>query len=295
MGSCCSNVIGDISQNEFIRLMEQEAVHEDCQIMLAIDATGSNDRTRFGGSVNYHDISTPAKNVYESVINVAVTLMKQDRDAKVPLFFFGSTQANQDCTHPGVLYIGDYDVKNGDPTELLAAYRQGIARQTLDGPTDFRPILNVAAEQVVKTKNYTLLVIISDGGVNADIDGHLRLLRQISSLPLAVTCIGIGDGDFRTMQNFDDALGRRIDNFQFTRMLDVCSLERLDQMQRYFFYRTFMEVPTHHKLCRTVLGYQPKAEIVPVYRQPSMVAFSITAPGGPSALSFQEPGEEGTA
>lgn len=292
MGSCCSNVIRDISQEEFLRLMEQEAVHEDCQIVLAIDATGSNDRTRFGGAVNYHDISTPAKNVYESVINVAVTLMKQDRDAKVPLFFFGSTQANQDSTHPGVLYAGEYDVKNGDPTHLLQAYRENIARQTLDGPTDFRPILNVIADQVAKTKNYTLLVIISDGGVNADLSDHLRVLRQISNLPMAVTCIGIGDGDFTTMQKFDDASGRRIDNFQFTRMLDVCSLERLDRMQSYFFYRSFMEVPTHHKLCRTILGYQPKPEIVPVNRQPSVLMSYRPAP--PPLYEVNQPGEEGT-
>lgn len=286
MGSCVSNIIGDISYEEFIRLMDEESVHEDCQIILAIDATASNDRTRYGGRVNYHDTTSYSKNVYETVIQVAVNLMKQDRDATVPLFFFGSKEANRDPTHPGVLYVGEYDIKNGDTTELLGAYRNGIQMQTLDGPTDFRPILSIAAEQVAKTKNYTLLVIISDGGVNADIDGNLNMLRQISNLPLAVTCIGIGDGDFSTMREFDDATGRKIDNFQFTRMLDICALERLEEIQKYFFYRTFMEVPTHHKRCREILNYQPKAEIVQIYRQPSLMMYKPAPP--PSYLPAKE-------
>jgi hypothetical protein len=283
MGNCFQSVgsiFHDVTQDHFFHMMETGCVSEDCQLVLAIDATGSNDRTRFGGAVNYHDISSPKKNIYESVIDIAATLFKQDRDGTIPLFFFGSTEANNDINYPGVLFAGEYQVKGGDPSALLAGYRQNIACQTLDGPTDFRQIFSVVANEVRKTKQYTVLIIISDGGVNVDIEGHLRSLRQISDLPLAITCIGIGNGDFTTMQKFDDAEGRVLDNFQFTNMADVCSVENLYKMREYFFYHAFMEVPIHHKLCREKLHYEPTAQIVHVRRNRSVYLPAIVEQPG---------------
>jgi len=248
-----SNVFSDISEQEFFSELNRLNIKEDCQIVLAIDATGSNDHSPYGP--NYHEISAGKRNPYEQVIQTSVSLLKQDRDSTVPLYFFGSTQANRNLETPGVLYAGDYP---NEDTSLLQAYRDSIKQQILDGPTDFRAIIRLVANNVRKTGNYTVLIIITDGAINSEVEQHIKLLQEISNLPLAITCIGIGQGDFKDMNRFDNIPGRVIDNFQFTEMESVCKLEEMDAKSRYFFYRSFMEVPRHYKKCLEVLKYQPK-------------------------------------
>jgi hypothetical protein len=236
--------------------------------MIAIDATGSNDRTRFGGSVNYHALSEykHKRNPYEMVMGLSVTLLKQDRDCRIPLYFFGSRQANACRETPGVLFYGECKIENGDPKPLIDMYRDGIEQQTLDGPTDFRPMIDIAIADVERSKQYTMLFIISDGGVNRDIQGHCDKLINAANYPLSITCVGIGDGNFDTMQEFDDLKGRRVDNFQFTRMLDVCAMEQMEAMKKEFFYRTFMEAPIQYRQFKKVLGYEPPARKTQVRR-----------------------------
>lgn len=243
------SVFEDLTEKEFYNQLEKEAIHEDCELIFAIDATASNDTTRFGGLVNYHDVSTQKKNVYELVIEISTKLFKQT-DSMIPLYFFGSEEAFQNKNK--VFFAGNYK-----PEVLQQAYRKSISTQKLSGPTFFTDIIEVVAEQVKHSTKYTVLVIVSDGSISGHIKDHINVLKKVSSLPLAITCIGIGDSDFSTMELFDDVSGRVIDNFQFTELNKVCKLENLEMLKNYFFYRCFMEIPRHYRQCKSLLNYEP--------------------------------------
>jgi len=257
MGVCQSvvneDVFKDLTEKEFYLQLQKNAIHEDCQLIFAIDATSSNDTTRYGGLQNYHDVSTIKKNVYENVIDISTRLFKQT-DSLIPLYFFGSEEAFKSKNN--VLFAGNFEHK-----DLLGAYRKSISSQTLSGPTYFIDIIELIAEQVKYSKKYTVLIIISDGAVNGKFKEHIELLKKVSNLPLAITCIGVGNADFSTMNMFDDVRGRTIDNFQFTELNKVCKLENLEMMKNYFFYQCFMEIPQHYQKCKLLLNYEPTRKI----------------------------------
>jgi hypothetical protein len=83
---------------------------------------------------------------------------EKDMDCVVPLFFFGSVEANQ---HGGCVLIEDCKGKAG----LEQAYRTNIRNHQLSGPTTFVPLIHEAIRRVKQTKKYHLLLIITDGAV----------------------------------------------------------------------------------------------------------------------------------
>ena len=99
----------------------------------------------------------------------------------------------------------------------------------------------------------------------------MKLLKNVSNKPLAISCIGIGNGDFSDMELFDDCSGRIIDNFQFTNMNDVCSIENLNERERELWYHMFMEIPSHYRQCKKLLNYQPKKDVVNIFRQNELI------------------------
>lgn len=88
----------------------------------------------------------------------------------------------------------------------------------MSGPTSFGPIITQAIRTVIESDmQYHVLVIIADGQVSANCEKETaQAIQAASSFPLSIILVGVGDGPWDTMHNFDNKLpSRRFDNFQF--------------------------------------------------------------------------------
>jgi hypothetical protein len=256
-----SEVIRDISQEEFFRQYNASGIREDAQIEIYIDGTASNDHTDVGG-VNYHNSSPLRMGVYAKVIRAAVTMLKQDKDARIPMWCFGSQEAWASQDTPGIRCWGEVKF-DGNPQPLVDLYHEGISQETLDGPTSFIPIIRQAIVDYQQHKKYQIIFIITDGCVHRR-DDHKKALIEASNYPISFVVVGIGPGPFGKMEEFDDMKGRRVDNFQFAAFSDICSEEQLDLVKKRFFYQVFMECPKQFMKFQDVLGYEPSVQQMPV-------------------------------
>jgi len=241
---------------ELMEALKKCGVLEDLEITIGIDATGSNQVTgekSFGG-LSLHEtdekLTGGRENPYVQVMKVATKFLARDLNGSVPLYFFGSEQANKvgGC-------VGIKDCKG--QADLIATYRSTIKEQTLSGPTSFIPLIRETMRRCRETKKFHLVLIITDGAVHDEKD-HYAVLNEASHLPMAVVCAGVGDGPWDAMERFDDNIpaGRVFDNFQFVRYANVVKKEEQTKMEEEFFFHAFMEVPAVYESCKSKLGYK---------------------------------------
>jgi hypothetical protein len=73
------------------------------------------------------------------------------------------------------------------------------------GPTLFAPILTVILEymkQNLHNKIYHILLLLTDGEIH-DIRETIDLIVECSFYPLSIIIVGVGDGDFVSMNFLD--------------------------------------------------------------------------------------------
>jgi E3 ubiquitin-protein ligase RGLG len=105
--------------------------------------------------------------------------------------------------------------------QVLQAYGRTAAQVTLMGPTTFAPLIRKAIDIVRETKTFHVLLIIADGQVDNKQD-TIDAIVDASQHPLSIVMIGVGDGPWEMMQEFDDELPeRQFDNFQFVCLTDI--------------------------------------------------------------------------
>ncbi|KAF3329763.1 E3 ubiquitin-protein ligase RGLG2-like isoform X1 [Carex littledalei] len=205
---------------------------ESSNLIVGIDFTKSNEWT---GKNSFQRRCLHAlggtSNPYEQAISIiGRSLAKFDDDNLIPCFGFGDAS-----THDQEVFSFYADHRPCDGfEEALQRYRDLVPNLRLAGPTSFAPIIETAIGIVDNSGGqYHVLLIIADGQVTRSVDMELGQLSpqerdtinaivKASDYPLSIVLVGVGDGPWDTMKQFDDNIpSRAFDNFQYKATMDL--------------------------------------------------------------------------
>ncbi|KAJ9677928.1 hypothetical protein PVL29_022734 [Vitis rotundifolia] len=276
---------------------------ESSNLIVGIDFTKSNEWTgaRSFYRRSLHHVGDD-QNPYEQAISIiGKTLSKFDDDNLIPCFGFGDAS-----THDRDVFgfYSDERFCNGFE-EVLKRYRELVPHLRLAGPTSFAPIIEMAITIVEQSGGqYHVLLIIADGQVTRSVDTeHGQLSPQekrtvdaivkASEYPLSIILVGVGDGPWDMMKEFDDNIpARAFDNFQFVNFTEIMS-KNMDRSRKEteFALSALMEIPSQYKATMelNILGSSHRGKAIdrvplppPLYGANS---FSNSKP--PRSSSFQ--------
>ncbi|KAK4409959.1 E3 ubiquitin-protein ligase RGLG2 [Sesamum angolense] len=232
---------------------------ESSNLIIGIDFTKSNEWTgkRSYNSQSLHHIGS-GLNPYEQAITIiGKTLAAFDDDNLIPCFGFGDASTHdQDVFsfYPEERFCNGFE-------EVLSRYRELVPNLKLAGPTSFAPIIEMAMTVVEQSGGqYHVLLIIADGQVTRSVDteyGQLspqeqktvQAIVEASKLPLSIILVGVGDGPWDMMKEFDDNIpARDFDNFQFVNFTEIM-VKNVHQTRKEteFALSALMEIPSQYK------------------------------------------------
>ncbi|XP_078167152.1 E3 ubiquitin-protein ligase RGLG2-like isoform X2 [Carex rostrata] len=190
-------------------------------------------------------------------------MSKFDDDNLIPCFGFGDAS-----THDRDVFSFYHDQRPCNGTaEVLKRYRELIPHIRLAGPTSFAPIIEMAMTVVESSGGqYHVLLIIADGQITRSTDtadGQLSPQERLtidaivkaSEFPLSIVLVGVGDGPWDMMREFDDNIpARSFDNFQFVNFTEIMS-KRIPQPRKEaeFALAALMEIPSQYT---AIMGLQ---------------------------------------
>ncbi|BDA46007.1 probable E3 ubiquitin-protein ligase RGLG2 at N-terminal half [Coccomyxa sp. Obi] len=305
MGGCNSkgNPIGPVQgkrsttlqfrtiKDNFNRLEEvQNALRinglESSQLIIGIDFTKSNTwsgKHSFGG-LSLHHVGQQL-NPYEQAISiVARTLAPFDDDNQIPAYGFGDESTHD--THVFSLLPRNQPCQGLE--QVLWRYRTIAPHVKLAGPTSFAPLIHQAMRDVAASgMQYHILLLLADGQVTRSVElnpgeysnqerATMDAIVMASNFPLSIVMVGVGDGPFDMMREFDDALPtRRFDNFQFVDMSRVMRETRgqpPEKAEALFALRALMEIPDQYRtlLRLGLIGGAPNPSIMARLMPPAL-------------------------
>ncbi|EYU34755.1 hypothetical protein ABFS82_11G132200 [Erythranthe guttata] len=232
---------------------------ESSNLIIGIDFTKSNEWTgkRSYNGKSLHYIGNE-QNPYEQAISIiGKTLAVFDEDNLIPCFGFGDAYTHDQDVFS---FYPDERVSNGFE-EVLSRYRELVPQLKLAGPTSFAPIIEMAMTVVEQSGGqYHVLLIIADGQVTRSVDtehGELspqelktvQAIVQASKLPLSIILVGVGDGPWDMMREFDDNIPtREFDNFQFVNFTEIMTKNvPQNRKETEFALSALMEIPSQFK------------------------------------------------
>ena len=226
------------------------------RLVLGIDLTASNEwqgRLTFSRYCLHklHPVR-PSQifNPYQRVINIiGKTLQPFTETGHVYAYGFGDV-LTQDTGVTNIM--GEESTACRDFREVLVRYNEMLKEVVLSGPTSFAPIIRKSMKHVRESGNkFHILVIIADGQME-DEGPTVSAIIEASKLPLSIVLVGVGDGPWDIMEEFDDHLpGRKFDNFQF---VDFHSIRETRNHEAAFALAALMEIPVQYKTMEE-LGY----------------------------------------
>lgn len=246
MGICNSfSAIGDNYKS--IEEVQQHLIREGMEssnLIIGIDYTKSN---LYTGEKTFqrrclHDC-TGGPNPYMEVIEViGKTLEKFDDDKIIPAFGFGDVYTTNLKVFP---FYPDKECIGFE--EVLRRYKEITPRIQMSGPTNFAPLISKSIEIVKSQHNaYHILLITTDGQVTNERE-TINAIVEATNYPISIICIGVGDGPWQTMHEFDDKLPqRRFDNFQFVEFHKL-KKKYSENFESAFALHAMMEVPDQYK------------------------------------------------
>ncbi|XP_064966010.1 E3 ubiquitin-protein ligase RGLG3-like isoform X2 [Musa acuminata AAA Group] len=248
----------------------RDAGLESSNLILGIDFTKSNDWTVQRGDhcyltiVGRHSFNRRSlhaigdtTNPYEQAISIiGRTLSPFDEDNLIPCFGFGDASTRDEFVFS---FYPDHRPSHGFE-EALSRYREIVPRLTLSGPTSFAPLI-LAAIDIVEQSNwqYHVLVIVADGqvtkgstlpnGFSQQEQATIDAIVEASHYPLSIIMIGVGDGPWDAMHQFDDYVPQRsFDNFQFVNFTKIMSENMpMTKKEAAFALSALMEIPLQYR------------------------------------------------
>ncbi|KAK4804078.1 hypothetical protein SAY86_003895 [Trapa natans] len=275
---------------------------ESSNLIVGIDFTKSNEWTgaRSFNRRSLHHIGD-GQNPYEQAISIiGKTLSSFDEDNLIPCFGFGDASTHDQevfSFYPDERFCNGFE-------EVLTRYRELVPQLRLAGPTSFAPIIEMAITIVEQSGGqYHVLVIIADGQVTRSVDtsrGQLspqekstvEAIVKASEYPLSIILVGVGDGPWDMMKEFDDNIpARAFDNFQFVNFTDIMS-KNIDRSRKEaeFALAALMEIPSQYRatLELNILGARGGKGIDRVSLPPPQYnAISANTKSSQSSSSFQ--------
>lgn len=186
----------------------------NAELVVAIDCTVSNN------DQGLHNISGGAdatSNPYQCALAaVASALLPLDDDKCVAMYKFGDKETKGHAA--ALIGGGKIDCKKS-AQPLLDAYVATIASSTLFGPTNFAPVIDLAAQQAREEARLHVLVILCDGAVTDECWPQTcqSIINASKTAPLSIVIVGLGNGPWDEMHMLDnlDGCGQRFDNVHF--------------------------------------------------------------------------------
>jgi len=234
---------------------------ERARLIIGVDFTASNEwqgRQTFGKN-NLHKLngvrSSQVFNPYQKVINIlGRTLQPFSETEAIYVYGFGDS-VTQDT---GVFSLTTDHSPCKDFREVLVRYNEAVREVTLSGPTSFAPIIWKSVQHVVESGNkFHILVIIADGQMEEE-EPTVASIVEASNVPLSIVLVGVGDGPWHLMEEFDDHLPtRNFDNFQFVNF--HASQHDAKNPETAFALSCLMEIPAQYEIMRD-MGYFSKQQ-----------------------------------
>ncbi|CAK7332497.1 unnamed protein product [Dovyalis caffra] len=232
---------------------------ESSNLIVGIDFTKSNEWTgaRSFNRRSLHYVGN-SQNPYEQAISIiGRTLSAFDEDNLIPCFGFGDASTHDQDVFS---FFPDERFCNGFE-EVLMRYKEIVPNLRLAGPTSFAPVIEMAMTIVEQSGGqYHVLVIIADGQVTRSVDTHhgqlspqerrtIDAIVRASEFPLSIILVGVGDGPWDMMREFDDNIpARAFDNFQFVNFTEIMS-KNVSELRKEteFALAALMEIPSQYK------------------------------------------------
>ena len=172
---------------------------------IGIDFTGSNYAPDEPRSLHYCG-NMEKRNPYERAILSCATIMANyDYDKLFPVYGFGAIIKGQKSASMcfNINFKNDPNIKYVE--NILKEYHNCMDKIYFSGPTYFAPIINKVVEEIKKQNDifeYHVLMILTDGIIE-DMEETIEALVEGSFYPLSVIIIGIGEYDFKKMEQLD--------------------------------------------------------------------------------------------
>jgi len=222
---------------------------ESSQLVVGIDFTKSNTWTgtkTFGGRC-LHEMSPHRYNPYQQVLSIiAKTLADFDDDGMIPAYGFGDMRSKS----KRVFSFNEDDTPCMGLDDVLKRYNQIVPTLNFSGPTNFAPIIRQVTELVRRTQEYHILLLTADGQVD-EVKDTVSAIVEASNYALSIIMIGVGDGPWGLMEEFDDLLPqRRFDNFQFLEFHSVFNKYPKETRDYAFAVHALMEIPEQYEFVK---------------------------------------------